>query len=63
MKTKQAAAKRCRVTRRGKVVIKHTGTRHLLSGKTRKRKRGLSLPGTLTGADAQTMRQLVPHKR
>lgn len=62
MKTKQAAAKRCRITRRGKVVIKHTRTRHLLSGKTRRRKRRLSRPGALSGADAKTMRKLVAHK-
>ncbi|MFQ6132805.1 MAG: 50S ribosomal protein L35 [Armatimonadota bacterium] len=62
MKTKQSAAKRCRITRRGKVMIKHARTKHLLSGKTRRRKRRLSRPGKLTGADARNMRRLIAHK-
>ena len=59
MKTKKAAAKRVRVTRRGKVMIRHTRQRHLLYNKRRKRKRRLSLPGQLEGRDAARMRKLV----
>ncbi len=59
MKTKKAAAKRVRVTRRGKVMIRHTGQSHLLYNKRRKRKRRLSRPGQLGGKDAARMRALV----
>jgi len=59
MKTKKAAAKRVRVTRRGKVMIRHTRQKHLLFNKRRKRKRRLSKPGQLGGRDARRMRTLA----
>ena len=59
MKTKKAAAKRVRITRRGKVMTQHTRQRHLLYNKRRKRKRKLSKPGQLAGKDASRMRALV----
>ncbi|MGD8238683.1 MAG: 50S ribosomal protein L35 [Armatimonadota bacterium] len=59
MKTKKAAAKRMRVTRRGKAMIRHTRQKHLLYNKRRKRKRRLSRPGQLGGKDASRMRALV----
>ncbi len=59
MKTKKAAAKRVRVTRRGKVMIRHTGQKHLLYNKRRKRKRQASKPGQLARKDASRMRALV----
>ncbi len=59
MKTKKAASKRVRITRRGKVMIRHTRQRHLLYNKRRKRKRKLSKPGQLRGKDASRMRSLT----
>ena len=59
VRTKKAAAKRVRITRRGKVMIRHAGQRHLLFNKRRKRKRRLSQPGQLGGRDASRMRSLV----
>ena len=38
-KPRKAVLKRMRITRKGKVLAKSPGRRHLLSGKTRKRKR------------------------
>ncbi len=61
MKTKSAAAKRSRVTRTGKVMIRHTRQRHLLVNKTKRRKRRLSRPGRLGGRDARTMKTLQPY--
>jgi large subunit ribosomal protein L35 len=41
MKTKRAAAKRYKVSATGKIIVASTSKRHLLSRKTRKRKRQL----------------------
>ncbi len=59
MKTKKAVAKRVRVTRTGKVMIRHAGQTHLLFRKRRKRKRQLSKAGQLQGKDASRMRRLA----
>ncbi len=42
MKTKKAARKRFKITATGKVLRAGAGKRHLLGGKSAKRKRGLS---------------------
>jgi len=59
MKTKKSAAKRVRITRRGKVMIRHARQQHLLYGKRRKRKRRLSRPGQIVGKDAARLRAMV----
>ena len=51
-KTRKGLAKRIRVTRTGKVVRSKAGRRHLLSGKSRKRKRHLRAKVTMGRADA-----------
>jgi len=50
-KTRMGVAKRIRVTRRGKLIRGKAGRRHLLSGKSRKRKRQLRKKTTVAGAD------------
>jgi len=50
-KTRKGVAKRIRVTRRGKLIRGKAGRRHLLSGKSRKRKRQLRKKTTVAGAD------------
>jgi large subunit ribosomal protein L35 len=59
-KTRKAAAKRFKITATGRVLHKKTGKSHLLSGKTRKRKRSLRHLGEITGADKQRIRKMVP---
>jgi large subunit ribosomal protein L35 len=41
IRTRKAVAKRFKITARGKVVRAHAGRRHLLSGKSPKRRRKL----------------------
>ncbi len=41
MKTRKGVAKRMRITKNGKIMRRKAGLRHLLSGKSRKRKRHL----------------------
>jgi len=50
-KTRKGVAKRIRVTRTGKIVRGKAGRRHLLSNKSRKRKRKLRAKTTIAGAD------------
>ena len=50
-KTKKAIAKRFRLSKRGKLKFMKAGRGHLLSSKTRKRKRHLRGGGILSGAD------------
>lgn len=59
MKTKKAAAKRFKVTSRGKVMHKQTGRGHLLSKKSRRRKRRLSQPKELKGQHARNIKQVL----
>ncbi len=50
-KTRKAVAKRFKLTAKGKVKRSSAGRGHLLSGKTRKRKRQLRAGGMLSKAD------------
>ena len=50
-KTRKGVATRVRVTRTGKIVRGKAGRRHLLSGKSRKRKRALRRKATVARAD------------
>ena len=59
VKTKKAAAKRFKITGSGRVMHKQVGQRHLLSGKSRRRKRRLSMPRELKGKDARTIRGIL----
>lgn len=52
-KTRKAAAKRFKKTANGKVLYAKSGTGHLLSGKTRKRKRQLRKKGVLVNGPAK----------
>ena len=62
MKTKQAAAKRYKVTGTGKVMHRQPGLNHLLSKKSSHRKRTLAREGELTGREAARAKELVPYK-
>jgi large subunit ribosomal protein L35 len=62
MKTRKGLAKRVRVTRNGKVVRNRAGKRHLLSGKSGKRKRALRKKAVVDSADnRRVLRALRGH--
>ena len=59
LKTNKSAAKRFRVTKNGKVKRHRAGKRHLLSGKTAKRKRQLRHPAVTDSADTPRIKKLL----
>lgn len=61
LKTNRSAAKRFTVSKTGKVKHKKAYLRHLLSSKSRSRKRHLRRAGTLNATDTRKMRALVPY--
>jgi large subunit ribosomal protein L35 len=58
-KTNKAAAKRFKRTGSGKVKYRKAGSGHLLSVKTRKRKRGLRSPGVLSAVEAKRIQNMI----
>lgn len=61
LKTNRGAAKRFQVTKSGKVKHQRAYLRHLLSSKSRGRKRRLRSSALLNATDARRMRKLVPY--
>jgi len=61
MKTHKGAAKRLKKTGSGKIVCGKSGKSHILTKKTRKRKRGLRKPDLLTGSQKKMARKLLPN--
>ncbi len=61
IKTNRAAAKRFRVTASGKIRAKHAYARHILTKKTRKRKRKLRRPLILEGPEVKKIKVLIPY--
>ena len=61
IKTNRAAAKRFKVTKRGKVKKKHAFTSHILTKKSRKRKRNLRKSACLSPVEAKRVRKLLPN--
>ncbi len=59
MKTHRAAAKRFRKTGRGRLKRWKAYKSHILTKKTRKRKRGLRKPALVSAADERRMRRLL----
>lgn len=60
-KTHRASAKRLRITRSGKVVAHKAFASHLLSHKTRKRKRNLKKQHTLSPMAVRNIRKILPN--
>lgn len=58
-KTNKSAAKRFRVTRRGKVLRRMAGKGHLLAHKSRKRKRNYRRAKVCRPMDASRMKRLL----
>ena len=61
MKTNRSAAKRFRVTGKGKLKRSHAGMAHILEKKSQKRKRKLRKSGLVAKADEKQMKRLLPY--
>ena len=61
MKTHKGTAKRFKKTGTGKIKHKKSGSSHLLTHKTRARKRHLKSAGLASKADQQTIKRLLPY--
>jgi large subunit ribosomal protein L35 len=61
MKSSRSAAKRFKFSKNGKVKHKRAYLRHLLSSKSRGRKRRLRQAGTLNATDNATVHRLLPY--
>ncbi|MHC4223838.1 MAG: 50S ribosomal protein L35 [Planctomycetota bacterium] len=58
-KTNRSALKRFKVTKGRKVRRNKAGRRHLLAGRTRKRKRNMRRPGLVSKAERHTYLRLL----
>lgn len=61
LKTKKAAAKRYRVTGKGRVKVGRKGKRHIFTGKSRKTKRQLRGTMLLRPCDEPMAKSLLPY--
>lgn len=59
MKTNRGAAKRFRKTSSGKIKRKQANLRHILTKKSRKRKRKLRQSGVVHGADRARVKRML----
>lgn len=63
LKTHKGAAKRFKLTASGKVMSGHAGARHILTSKTRKRKRKLCSSVVIADADVHHVKDMLPYGR
>jgi len=61
IKTHRGAAKRFRKTATGKFVRQHSFARHILTKKTRKRKRNLGQSDVVDPTDRGRVRRMLPY--
>jgi large subunit ribosomal protein L35 len=61
MKTNRGAAKRFRVTKRGKVKAKKANLRHILTTKPKKRKRHLRKAKLIDRTNLKQVKRLLPY--
>jgi len=61
LKTKKALAKRIKITAKGKLIRSKAGRRHLLSGKSKKRKRALRKKTVVTVSDKKMVKRALPY--
>ena len=61
MKTHRGAAKRFSVSGNGRIKRKRPNLRHILTSKSRKRKRHLRQADYFSPADEKNMKQLLPY--
>jgi large subunit ribosomal protein L35 len=62
MKTNRGAAKRFKVTGNGKVVYAKSHANHILTKKSRKRKRSLRKAGLIDKNDTAMIKRLIPYQ-
>ena len=62
MKTVKAFKKRVKITRTGKIKFNHAGKSHILTKKTRKRKRNLRKATLMSKVDADRVKKLLPYE-
>jgi large subunit ribosomal protein L35 len=62
MKSHRGAAKRFRKTGTGKIVRSHANRRHILTKKSKRRKRRLRKEALVDPADVKRLKQLLPHQ-
>lgn len=62
MKTKSGAKKRFSLTATGKIKRKHAFKSHILTKKSKKRKKRLGKVSIMDNADAKNVRQLIANK-
>lgn len=60
LKTHKGAAKRFRKTGSGKLVRRRAFARHILTSKSRARKRRLGQPAPVEGANQAALKQMLP---
>ncbi len=60
IKTKRAAAKRFKATANGKFIYHKSGKSHLLTHKSRKRKRWLRKPAVIDESNVKKIRRMLP---
>jgi len=61
IKTSRGAAKRFRVTAKGRVKRRHAYLRHILSHKTTKQKRRLRKPALVDKSNEKAIKRLLPY--
>ena len=61
LKTKKALAKRVRITKKGKVLRRKAGKSHLLSSKSKKRKRQLRKQGLVKKKYTKMVKRALPY--
>lgn len=61
IKTNRGAAKRFKKTGTGKIKRSHAFTSHILTSKTRKRKRNLRHGSTVAAVDQKNIAKLIPY--
>jgi large subunit ribosomal protein L35 len=61
IKTNRGAAKRFKKTGTGKIKRSHAFTSHILTSKTRKRKRNLRKSSIVTAVDHKNILRLIPY--
>ena len=60
IKTKKSVAKRFKITATRKVLRSHTSKRHLLQGKSPKRRRRLNSPALVHSSDVHRIKDSLP---
>ncbi len=61
LKTKKALAKRVKITKKKKMLHSKSGRRHLLSSKSRKRKRHLRRPSRVSSSERRLIKESLPY--